>query len=123
VAEDNTVNQLVVQGFLKKRGYNVRLVTNGLAALTEYQRDPSATQLILMDCEMPEMDGFEATRQIRRLEREHNLAAVPIIALTAHILDEHRQHGAQAGMNDFLGKPLDSNMLYSTLEKYLTARP
>ncbi|MGG5872954.1 7TM diverse intracellular signaling domain-containing protein [Pseudomonas peli] len=119
VAEDNPVNQLVVQGFLKKRGYNVRLVTNGLAALNEYQRDPGATQLILMDCEMPEMDGFEATRQIRRLERQHNLPAVPIIALTAHILDEHRQHGVESGMNDFLGKPLDSAKLYSTLEIYL----
>ncbi|WP_422911713.1 7TM diverse intracellular signaling domain-containing protein [Pseudomonas sp. MAC6] len=119
VAEDNPVNQLVVQGFLKKRGYNVRLVTNGLAALNEYQRDPSATQLILMDCEMPEMDGFEATRQIRRLERQNNLPAVPIIALTAHILDEHRQHGVDSGMNDFLGKPLDSAKLYSTLETYL----
>ena len=119
VAEDNPVNQLVVQGFLKKRGYNVRLVTNGLAALNEYQRDPSATQLILMDCEMPEMDGFEATRQIRRLERAHHLPAVPIIALTAHILDEHRQHGIESGMNDFLGKPLDSSTLYSTLETYL----
>ena len=119
VAEDNPVNQLVVQGFLKKRGYNVRLVTNGLAAVNEYQRDPSATQLILMDCEMPEMDGFEATRQIRRLERQHNLPAVPIVALTAHILDEHRQHGSDAGMNDFLGKPLDSARLYSTLERLL----
>ncbi|HEX5842800.1 MAG TPA: 7TM diverse intracellular signaling domain-containing protein [Pseudomonas sp.] len=119
VAEDNPVNQLVVQGFLKKRGYNVRLVTNGLAAVNEYQRDPSATQLILMDCEMPEMDGFEATRQIRRLERLHKLAAVPIVALTAHILDEHRQHGSEVGMNDFLGKPLDSAKLYSTLEHYL----
>jgi signal transduction histidine kinase/CheY-like chemotaxis protein len=119
VAEDNPVNQLVVQGFLKKRGYNVRLVTNGLAAVNEYQRDPSATQLILMDCEMPEMDGFEATRQIRRLERQQQLPAVPIIALTAHILDEHRQHGAESGMNDFIGKPLDSAKLYSTLEAYL----
>ncbi|MGB4073018.1 7TM diverse intracellular signaling domain-containing protein [Pseudomonas sp.] len=119
VAEDNPVNQLVVQGFLKKRGYSVRLVTNGLAAVNEYQRDPSATQLILMDCEMPEMDGFEATRQIRRLEHQHKLPAVPIIALTAHILDEHRQHGTEAGMNDFLGKPLDSAKLYSTLEQYL----
>ena len=68
---------------------------------------------------MPEMDGFEATRQIRRLERKCKLPAVPIIALTAHILEEHRQHGAESGMNDFLGKPLDSSKLYSTLETYL----
>ena len=119
VAEDNPVNQLVVQGFLKKRGYSVRLVTNGQAAVDEYSRDPSAVHLILMDCEMPVMDGFEATRQIRRLERSRQLAAVPVIALTAHILEEHRQHGLDAGMDDFLGKPLDSGLLYSTLERFL----
>lgn len=65
------------------------------------------------------MDGFEATRQIRRLERNRQLAAVPVIALTAHILEEHRQHGLDAGMDDFLGKPLDSGLLYRTLERYL----
>lgn len=119
VAEDNPVNQLVVQGFLKKRGYRVRLVTDGQAAVAEYERDPAAVHLILMDCEMPVMDGFEATRQIRRLERNRQLAAVPVIALTAHILEEHRQHGLDAGMDDFLGKPLDSGLLYRTLERYL----
>ncbi|MBC9251069.1 hybrid sensor histidine kinase/response regulator [Pseudomonas alcaligenes] len=119
VAEDNIVNQLVVQGFLKKRGYCVRLVTNGLAAVNEYRRDPTSVQLILMDCEMQEMDGFEATRQIRKLESSQKLAAVPIVALTAHILDEHRQLGAQSGMDDFLGKPLDCQQLYATLDRFL----
>ncbi|PAU66605.1 hybrid sensor histidine kinase/response regulator [Pseudomonas sp. PIC25] len=119
VAEDNPVNQLVVQGFLRKRGYQVRVVGTGLAAFDEYRRAPAACQLILMDCEMPEMDGFEATRRIRRLEKQQHLPPVPIIALTAHILDEHRQHGSDAGMNDFLGKPLDSQLLYATLERYL----
>jgi CheY-like chemotaxis protein len=119
VAEDNPVNQLVVQGFLKKRGYSVRLVTNGLAALNEYQRDPAAIQLILMDCEMPVMDGFEATEKIRQMERQQKLAAVPIVALTAHTLDEHRQHGLDVGMDDLLGKPLNSAQLYATLERYL----
>jgi signal transduction histidine kinase/CheY-like chemotaxis protein len=119
VAEDNQVNQLVVQGFLRKRGYNVRLVSNGLAALDEYQRDPAAIKLILMDCEMPVMDGFAATEKIRQFEHQQNLVAVPIVALTAHTLDEHRRHGMQVGMNDFLGKPLDSTRLYATLEHYL----
>jgi len=123
VAEDNPVNQLVVQGFLKKRGYLVRLVTNGVCAVNEYRRDPAAIALILMDCEMPEMDGFEATRQIRRLERSKRLPAVPIIALTAHILDEHRQDGSAAGMDEFIGKPLDCNQLYATLDQYLSNRP
>ncbi|AYC33603.1 hybrid sensor histidine kinase/response regulator [Pseudomonas cavernae] len=123
VAEDNPVNQLVVQGFLKKRGYNVRLVNNGRVAVSEYQRAPQAIQLILMDCEMPEVDGFEATRQIRDLECQLHLAAVPIVALTAHILDEHRRQGAEAGMDDFLGKPLDGALLYATLDRYLLGQP
>ncbi|WAJ36301.1 ATP-binding protein [Pseudomonas sp. GOM7] len=122
VAEDNPVNQLVVQGFLKKRGYDVRLVSNGKAAVETYSQAPEAFHLVLMDCEMPEMDGFEATRDIRRLERNRQLPAVPIIALTAHILHEHRQHGLDVGMNDFLSKPLDSTLLYDTLERYLSPR-
>ena len=119
VAEDNPVNQLVVQGFLRKRGYRVRTVANGVAAVNEYERDPAGVQLILMDCEMPEMDGFEATRRIRQFERSRQLPAVPIVALTAHILDEHRDAGAEAGMDDFLGKPLDSALLFATLDRLL----
>jgi len=123
VAEDNLVNQMVVQGFLRKRGYQVRLVNNGRAALEEYRRAPEAIRLILMDCEMPEMDGFEATRQIRQLERERQLSPVPVIALTAHIFDEHRQQGMEAGMDDFLGKPLDGELLYATLDQHLARQP
>jgi CheY-like chemotaxis protein len=114
---------MVVQGFLKKRGYQVRLVNNGRAALEEYRRAPEAIRLILMDCEMPEMDGFEATRQIRQLERERQLSPVPVIALTAHIFDEHRQQGMEAGMDDFLGKPLDGELLYATLDQHLARQP
>jgi signal transduction histidine kinase/CheY-like chemotaxis protein len=122
VAEDNRVNQMVVQGFLKKRGYSVRLVADGQSAVDEYQRDPGTIRLILMDCEMPELDGFEATRRIRQLERNRQLSAVPIIALTAHILDEHRELGLAAGMDDFLGKPLDCQQLYAMLDRYLLAQ-
>jgi len=68
------------------------------------------------------MDGFEATRQIRRLEQKLNLPPVPIIALTAHILDEHRQNGIAAGMDDFLGKPLDCQLLYETLDRFLLSQ-
>lgn len=122
VAEDNRVNQMVVQGFLHKRGYSVRMVNNGRSAVDEYRRAPGAIQLVLMDCEMPELDGFEATRQIRALEADQNLPAVPIIALTAHILEEHRARGLAAGMDDFLGKPLDCQQLYATLDRYLLAQ-
>ena len=113
VAEDNPVNQMVVRGLLKKRGYAVQLADNGRRAVDLYRRDPHAVQLILMDCEMPELDGFEASRQIRELEAEQQLQAVPIIAVTAHVLAEHRQRGLDAGMDEFIGKPLESRQLYA----------
>jgi len=113
------VNQMVVRGLLKKRGYAVQLADNGRQAVDLYRRDPHAVQLILMDCEMPELDGFEASRQIRELEAEQQLQAVPIIAVTAHVLAEHRQRGLDAGMDEFIGKPLESRQLYACLDSYL----
>ncbi|MCQ4261940.1 hybrid sensor histidine kinase/response regulator [Stutzerimonas stutzeri] len=119
VAEDNPVNQMVVRGLLKKRGYAVQLADNGRQAVDLYRRDPGAVQLILMDCEMPEVDGFEASRQIRKLEADRQLQAVPIIAVTAHVLAEHRQRGLDSGMDEFIGKPLESQQLYACLDSYL----
>jgi CheY-like chemotaxis protein len=119
VAEDNPVNQMVVRGLLKKRGYAVQLADNGRQAVDLYRRNPNAVQLILMDCEMPELDGFEASRQIRKLEADQQLQAVPIIAVTAHVLAEHRQRGLDAGMDEFIGKPLESRQLYACLDSYL----
>ncbi len=119
VAEDNPVSQMVISSLLRKRGYEVTMVENGRRAVTTYRENPSATQLILMDCEMPELDGFEASRQIRRLEAERKLAPVPIIALTAHVLEDHRQQGRDAGMNEFIGKPLDTEQLYACLNRFL----
>lgn len=119
IAEDNPVSQMVVSGLLRKRGYDVLVAENGRRAVTAYRDNPSAAQLILMDCEMPELDGFEASRQIRRIEAEQGLAPVPIIALTAHVLDDHRQQGRDAGMDDFIGKPLDTEQLYACLDRFL----
>jgi CheY-like chemotaxis protein len=68
---------------------------------------------------MPELDGFEASRQIRKLEADQQLQAVPIIAVTAHVLAEHRQRGLDAGMDEFIGKPLESRQLYACLDSYL----
>ena len=119
-AEDNPVSQMVVSGLLRKRGYEVVLAENGRRAVSLYRENPNAIQLILMDCEMPEMDGFEASRQIRRLEIELGLRSVPIIALTAHVLEEHRRQGSEAGMDDFIGKPLDSEQLYACMDRYIS---
>lgn len=122
VAEDNRVNQMVVQGFLQRRQYRVVLVADGREAVEAYQRAPEDFQLILMDCEMPELDGYAATQQIRQLERQQHWPNIPIIALTAHILDEHRERGIEAGMSDFLGKPLESCQLYALIDRYLLAQ-
>ncbi len=119
--EDNPVSQMLVSSLLRKRGYEVMVAENGRRAVSAYSENPAAVQLILMDCEMPEMDGFEASRQIRRLEAQLQLRPVPIIALTAHVLEEHRRAGSGAGMDDFIGKPLDSEQLYAYLDRYLNA--
>lgn len=119
IAEDNPVSQMVVSSLLKKRGYEVTIAENGRRAVSVYSEQPSSVQLILMDCEMPELDGFEASRQIRRLEIERGIASVPIVALTAHVLDGHRQQGRDAGMDDFIGKPLESEQLYACLDRFL----
>ncbi|MFN3580376.1 MAG: 7TM diverse intracellular signaling domain-containing protein [Pseudomonas sp.] len=121
LAEDNPVNQLVVKGLLEKHGYVVEIVHNGLEALDDYITKPDAIQLILMDGEMPIMDGFEATRRIRAHEQAQRLRAVPIVALTAHILDSHRQAGAEAGMNAFLAKPVQGDELLALLAQLLKA--
>jgi len=119
--EDNPVSQMVVSSLLRKRGYEVMVADNGRRAVAAYRDNPARVHLILMDCEMPEMDGFEASRQIRRYEAELGLPPVPIVALTAHVLEEHRRQGSDAGMNDFIGKPLDSEQLYACLDRFLKA--
>ena len=119
VAEDNQVNQMVIGGLLKNAGYSYKVVANGLEAVAAFQQNPEAIQLILMDCEMPQMDGFAATHAIRQLEQEQQRTPIPIIALTAHQIDDQRQHGQQVGLSDYLGKPIESALLYRTLERYL----
>lgn len=123
VAEDNNVNQLVVRTLLEKAGYSVEMATNGVEALSAYRAEPARYDLILMDCEMPVMDGFEATRRIRAHEQREHLKRTPIVALTAHILDSHRLEGMTAGMDDYLAKPVQSETLYSSLSRLITPKP
>jgi len=117
VAEDNAVNRMVIRGLLGKMNIEPTLVENGIEALAEVEQNPDAYDVILMDCEMPEMDGFEATRRIRQFEREHNLDATPIVALTAHVLPEHREAVFTSGMDDYLGKPITLDQLYATFKR------
>lgn len=114
VAEDNPVNRMVIKGLLGRLHISPEYAENGVIALEK----ASQTQfdLILMDCEMPEMDGFEATRQIRRVEQEQQRKASIIVALTAHALQEHREAVFTAGMNYYLSKPVTLDALYDALD-------
>ena len=126
VAEDNIVNQKVTVRMLEKLGYRVDLVANGLEALDAVKRIAYAA--ILMDCQMPEMDGFTATAEIRQWEitRESHVATgnlpsrhVPIIAMTANARREDRDQCLAAGMDDYVSKPVQSKVLAEVLARWI----
>ncbi|MCP8900401.1 response regulator [Gilvimarinus xylanilyticus] len=117
VAEDNNVNRMVIKGLLGKLGITPDIAEDGVQALQAVREAQTLYDLILMDCEMPEMDGFEATRAIRQYEREQKLPATAIVALTAHALEEHREAVFAAGMDHFLCKPITLPTLSEALDK------
>jgi signal transduction histidine kinase/CheY-like chemotaxis protein len=116
VVEDNMVNRVVLRSMLEKASYHVTLAEDGIEAVTQVRSHPFA--LILMDIQMPLMDGIAATRAIRELERKQG-KRVPIIAVTANVFESDRQACTEAGMDDFLAKPVKLNDLLTTIEKYL----
>lgn len=117
VAEDNKVNQMVIRGMLGKLNARVTVVDDGEQALKAVQdTSPNTFDIVLMDCEMPVLNGFDATRAIRELEAARGWPRLRIIALTAHVMEEHRQQGFASGMDDFLSKPLELMTLARMLE-------
>lgn len=114
VAEDNRVNQLVISAILQKFGCQVEMAANGVEAL--WALNNSQVDLILMDCQMPEMDGFEATTAIRMNAAAH-IAGIPIIALTANAIKGDREVCLHAGMNGYVSKPVDENELRTEMTR------
>jgi signal transduction histidine kinase/ligand-binding sensor domain-containing protein/CheY-like chemotaxis protein len=113
VAEDNQINQRLATRLLEKRGHIVTVAQNGLQAVEFFDQDPF--DLVLMDVQMPEMDGFEATRRIRQLERTLG-AHTPILALTAYAMKGDDQQCLAAGMDGVINKPFDPKQLIETVE-------
>jgi two-component system, sensor histidine kinase and response regulator len=120
VAEDNPVNQRVIGRVLEKLGHSPSMASNGREALAAATREPF--DLVLMDCQMPEMDGFEAARAIRSAA-DPVLRGIPILALTAHALQGDRDRCLEAGMNDYLSKPVDVRQLATKLEALARGGP
>ena len=121
VAEDFPLNREVVKLMLEETDYVPVFVENGLEAVNTYKADPHKYPIILMDVSMPVMDGHDATRHIREYETENNLAAIPVIALTGHAMGNDRELCLEAGMNDYLTKPVRHHDLINMLGTYLAA--
>jgi PAS domain S-box-containing protein len=118
LAEDNMLNVMVARQMLKNAHAEVQVAENGRICLEMLNYD--RPDLILMDLQMPELDGLETTRIIRQREAEEQLPRLPIIALTANAFEETREQVLQAGMDDFLSKPIHPDDLFQVLSKYLT---
>jgi CheY-like chemotaxis protein len=114
VVEDNEVNQLVAKSMAEKLGYDVDIAVNGAEAVEATERIEYAA--VLMDCHMPVMDGFAATRSIRA--RGGEAGSLPIIAMTAGVLDEDRERCSAAGMDDYLSKPVNMAELEAALDRW-----
>ncbi|MGM9483376.1 response regulator [Roseateles sp. NT4] len=117
LVEDNHINQVVALEFLALMGVQARLAKNGLEALAACAE--SAPDLVLMDIQMPGMDGLECARRIRAQQREGKLPNFPILALTAHALDADVAASLEAGMDEHLTKPLDFAALRTRLQRWL----
>jgi len=116
VVEDNALNQLIAREMLMVLGMKVSVADSGEAALAACLREPP--DLVLMDIQMPGMDGVEATRRLRALQAEGRLPAFPIVALTAHALASDRQSSLEAGMDEHLTKPMQFETLRTVLDQW-----
>jgi signal transduction histidine kinase/CheY-like chemotaxis protein len=122
VVEDNFTNRLVIEAILQKLGHDVRMVEDGREAVDAVTSSPDDIDLVLMDCQMPGMDGLEATRHIRSWERDTGRQALPILALSAGTFEDERRRAIESGMDEFLAKPLEPETLSAMLSKWLASR-
>jgi CheY-like chemotaxis protein len=125
IAEDNLVNQKVIVNLLKKHGYKTNVLNNGKEAVTAFERalwENNRIDLILMDCQMPELDGYQATQSIRELERSAGIgleSRVPIIAVTANAMKGDREKCIESGMDGYTTKPINPSDLFAEFSRLL----
>jgi len=124
LVEDNRINQQVAKGLLKNMGYHCDIAANGIEAIDALNKQHETTpyQLILMDCQMPEMDGYEATLAIRQGAFDVNNTQIPIIAMTANSMKGDKEKCIDTGMNDYLSKPINPTLLKEKLEFWLAKK-
>jgi len=121
LVEDNKINQLVALGLLEKYHLTADLASNGLEAIEILAAEDNSSpyHLVLMDCQMPEMDGYQATREIRKGKAGQNNKGIVIIAMTANAMEGDKEKCIDAGMNDYLSKPIEEGLLYEKLCQWL----
>jgi CheY-like chemotaxis protein len=122
LAEDNEVNQMIIVGVMKKIGLQISVVSDGAEAVSQVCEAHKKFDLIFMDCEMPNIDGYEATKIIRQWESEQKANKTPIYALTAHALPEHIKLSQEVGMDGHLTKPVDMGMLCDAVDEVIKAK-
>jgi two-component system sensor histidine kinase/response regulator len=137
IVEGNLVNQKLAKMMLTKAGYHVNIANNGKEAVEIYTGNSNDYHMVLMDIQMPEMDGFEATEAIRQFETQHHarngqaeqeaitkngdrspVGRVPIIAMTAHAMKGDREKCLEGGMDDYIAKPIKRQIVMEVLEKW-----
>ena len=116
LVEDNPVNRTLTRRLLEKLGCDVTTANDGEAALGLLQWH--RFDMIFMDCVMPKVDGFEATRRLRKLESERELSHVPVVALTASAMEQDEEKCRHAGMDAFVAKPVNMEMLRAILDQF-----
>lgn len=120
IAEDIEINQEIVRALLEPTGIAIECANNGAQAVAMYRAAPKKYDLVLMDVQMPEMDGYEATRQLRASECD-NAKDIPILAMTANAFSEDVERCLEAGMDGHISKPVDIDELLSKLDAILNA--
>ena len=115
MAEDNPVNQKLILNLLTKAGYHVSIANNGKEAVDIFSSEPDKYDVIIMDIQMPELNGFDSTKLLRK----KGFKDIPIIAMTANALKGDRENCLEAGMNDYISKPIKREVVFEVLKKWV----